>query len=63
MSQPSPEGPSAASLPPNLLLYQLGIGHYLSRALDLAARLGLADLLGDGPRTAPQLAEASATRA
>ncbi|MGH7289588.1 MAG: methyltransferase, partial [Myxococcota bacterium] len=44
-------------------LYQLAIGHYVSRALYLAAKLGLADLLRDGPRDAAQLASASQTHA
>jgi hypothetical protein len=51
------------TLPPQLMLYQLGIGHYVSRALHLGAKLGIADLLKDGPRAADQLAEATATHA
>jgi len=43
-------------LPPPIRLFQLGIGHYVSRALDLAARLGVADLLADGPRGVAELA-------
>jgi hypothetical protein len=50
-------------LPPGLVLYQMSIGHYVSRALHLAARLGLADLLQDGPRDARELAAASGTHA
>jgi SAM-dependent methyltransferase len=45
------------------MLYQLGVGHYVSRALHLAAKLGIADLLKDGPRPAGALAEATATHA
>jgi hypothetical protein len=56
------KAPSATAspdpLPPGLALYQLGVGHYLSRALDLVARLGVADLLADGPRDATELAQA-----
>jgi orsellinic acid C2-O-methyltransferase len=44
------------ALPPGLVLYQMSIGHYVSRALYLAAKLGLADLLGDGPRDYRELA-------
>jgi SAM-dependent methyltransferase len=44
------------SLPPGLVLYQMSIGHYVSRALHLAAKLGLADLLEDGPRDYRELA-------
>ncbi len=50
-------------LPPGLALYQLGVGHYVSRALFLAAKLGLADLLKDGPRAYAELADASKTHA
>src|SRR2546428_12926102 len=57
----TPAQPSA--LPPPLMLYQIGIGHYFSRALYLAAKLGIADLLKDGPRHAGQLAEATRTHA
>jgi hypothetical protein len=41
----------------------MSIGHYVSRALYLAAKLGLADLLKDGPRDARALAAASGTHA
>ncbi|MDJ0848398.1 MAG: methyltransferase [Myxococcota bacterium] len=49
-------------LPPPIALYQIGTGHYFSRALDLAARLGIADLLRDGPRDAEALAAACEAR-
>src|SRR2546430_5707927 len=51
------------ALPPQMLLYQMAIGHYLSRALHLAAKLGVADLLKDGARRAEELAEATDTHA
>jgi SAM-dependent methyltransferase len=35
----------------------MGVGHYHSRALGLVAKLGLADLLKDGPRDARELAK------
>ena len=41
----------------------MATGHYLSRALDLAATLGIADRLKDGPRPAGELAQATATHA
>ncbi len=59
MSTPTKNPP----LPPGLVLYQLGVGHYVSRALFLAAKLGLADLLRDGPRAYADLAKASETHA
>jgi orsellinic acid C2-O-methyltransferase len=52
-----------SSLPPQTVLYQLGIGHYFSHALFVAAKLGIADLLKDGPRHAADLAAATATHA
>jgi O-methyltransferase domain/Dimerisation domain len=55
--------PATPGLPPGVALYQLAIGHYVSRALFLAAKLGLADLLRDGPRDASALAKASETHA
>jgi len=54
---------NAPALPPQMVLYQLAIGHYFSRALSLAAKLGLADLLKDGPRSADDLAQATKTHA
>jgi SAM-dependent methyltransferase len=59
----SEEQVASSSLPPQLVLYQMVIGHYLSRALALAAKLGVADQLRDGPRPADTLAEASGTHA
>ncbi len=47
-----------ASLPPGLALYQLSVGHYVSRALNLAAELELADQLEAGPRDCRELARA-----
>jgi len=53
----------APSLPPNLLLYQLGVGHYVSRALALAVTLGLADRMAEGPRPVEELARETDTHA
>jgi hypothetical protein len=50
-------------LPPQMLLYQMATGHYLSRALHLAATLGIADRLKDGPRPIGELAQATVTHA
>ena len=52
-----------SGLPPQRALYHLATGHYLSHALYLAAKLGIAELLNDGPRHAIELAEATATHA
>ena len=45
--------------PAGLALYRIGIGHYFSRALALAAKLGVADLMKDGPRHYDDLAKAT----
>ena len=50
-------------LPPPLLLYQLATGHYVSQAIYVAAALGIADLLADGPRAAEELARSTGTDA
>jgi SAM-dependent methyltransferase len=39
----------------------MSIGHYVSRALDLAARLGVADLMAKGPRSHAELAAGTRT--
>ncbi len=49
--------------PPGIALYRIGIGHYFSRALALAAKLSIADLLNDGPRHYDDLAKATGTHA
>jgi SAM-dependent methyltransferase len=48
---------------PRLKLFQLLTGHYVSHALYVAAKLGIADLLADGPRPYADLAEATKTHA
>src|SRR5262245_4414578 len=52
-----------AGLPPQGVLYQLAIGHYFSHALRLATKLGIAEVLQDGPRHFTEIAEATATHA
>src|SRR5947207_15642112 len=49
------------TLPPPLAMYHMSIGHYVSRALHLAAKLGIADMLKDGPRPAGEIAKATET--
>ncbi len=53
--------PQHADLPPHLALFQMVTGHYLSRAICVAAQLGIADLLNNGPRSSDELAKATAT--
>jgi hypothetical protein len=55
--------PGTRALPPGYALYQMAMGHFVPRALALAAKLGLADLLKDGPRSALDLAAATHTHA
>ena len=55
------ENVTPPALPPQIQLYQMAIGHYLSHALNLAATLGVADQLKDGPRPVAELAQATAT--
>lgn len=43
-------------LPPGYALVQLAVSQFVPRALGVVARLGIADLLGEGPRTAEALA-------
>jgi SAM-dependent methyltransferase len=50
-------------LPPGLQLYQLGIGHYVSRAMYLAAKLDLAGHIARGARDFRALAVATDTDA
>jgi hypothetical protein len=57
------ENVTPPALPPQVQLYQMAIGHYLSHALNLAATLGVADQLKDGPRPAGELAQATQTHA
>lgn len=51
------------TLPPGLVLYQLAVGHYLSRALALAVKLDLADAIGDEVRAIDALAARTGTHA
>jgi hypothetical protein len=46
-----------------MVLYQLATAHYLSQAVYVAAKLGIADHLADGPQTHEALAKATATHA
>lgn len=60
----APTAPATtAALPPGLALYQLGVGHYLSRALALMVKLDLADGLGDEALPVGRLADATGTHA
>src|SRR5215211_6654779 len=47
------------ALPPSLVLRRLVTGYQVTQAIHVAAKLGLADLLADGPRTSDALAAAT----
>jgi len=49
--------------PPHAVMVDLTIGHWVARLTYVAAKLKLADLLKDGPRTAEQLAAATSVQA
>ena len=46
-------------VPPATALRQLANGFMISQAICVAAKLGIADLLADGPRSCADLAEAA----
>jgi O-methyltransferase domain/Dimerisation domain len=49
--------------PPPFALFRMVTGYYVSRAIHVAAKLGIADLLAAGPRDHDELAEATGTHA
>ena len=49
--------------PPPVRLIEMMTGYWLSKSICVAAQLGLADLLRDGPRTSDELADACAAHA
>ncbi len=53
----------APPLPPHAQVVQMGLGYWVSRALYAAAKLGLADRLAGGPRSAAELAKETGTLA
>jgi hypothetical protein len=53
-----PEQPARASeLSPAQAMLQMTAGHWISQAIYVAAKLGIADLLKDGPRSSEELAQ------
>lgn len=55
--------PAVTELPPPLALFRMATGYYVSRALWVVARLGIADLLAAGPSHVAELAAATETHA
>ena len=55
--------PTAPELPADVALIQMVAGYWVSQSVYVAARLGLADLLKDGPRPIEELAAATGAHA
>ena len=55
--------PNANSIPPEVALTQMITGSLSAQAIYVAAKLGIADLLADGPRRADELARTTETDA
>jgi hypothetical protein len=55
--------PGTDAPPPHAVLIQMGTAHWVSRMLFVAAKLGLADLLANGPKSAEELAGPTQTHA
>src|SRR6266516_4368105 len=49
------------ALSPSTAVWQMATAHWVSQSLHVAARLGIADLLRDGPKRSDELAKATAT--
>jgi hypothetical protein len=60
---PASSDAAANAAPPQMTLYQLAIGHFMSRALALVTKLNIAEQLAAGPRSPAELARASETEA
>jgi SAM-dependent methyltransferase len=54
---------SSQALPPHIQLVQMGSAYWVSRVVFIAAKLGLADQLSDGPKGAIELAPITHTHA
>jgi ubiquinone/menaquinone biosynthesis C-methylase UbiE len=50
-------------LPPPMALFRLATGFYVSSALYVAAKLGISDLMADGPKDSGELAKAAGAHA
>ncbi len=57
------QSPTQAALPPPQAMLQMITGFWVSQTIHAAARLGLADLVKDGPQTADEMAAATNTQA
>ena len=57
------KGAGSKALPPHAQLIQMGAASWVSAVVYAAAKLGIADHLGDGPRSAVELAGTTRTHA
>ncbi len=62
MPQPETPQPNQA-MPPQLAVLQMASGYWVSRSIYVAAKLGIADLLKDSPKSCDELATATGTNA
>jgi hypothetical protein len=62
MPQPETPQPNQA-MPPQLAVLQMASGYWVSRSIYVAAKLGIADLLKDSPKSCDELAAATGTNA
>src|SRR5687768_2352026 len=62
MQSPRPGGPPSGPPPPSVMMQML-TGAWLTMALYVAAKLGVADLMTGGPQTSEELARATGTHA
>ena len=62
INETSAAAPAPQQLPPDAQLLQLGMGAFISQAVYVAAKLGIADLVADGPQTIAYLAEKTASQ-
>jgi hypothetical protein len=61
---PQPENPQPnQAMPPQLAVLQMASGYWVSRSIYVAAKLGIADLLKDSPKSCDELATATGTNA
>ena len=59
----SPESPSTSAPSASMTLLQLASGSWIGQSVHVAAKLGIADLLEDGPKSPATLAEATGAHA
>jgi hypothetical protein len=62
MPQPETPQPNQA-MPPQLAILQMASGYWVSQSIYVAAKLGIADLLKDSPKSCDELATATGTNA